>query len=428
MGNSSVNTDSGMPVLAYWRKRLKSKGGFTHLKTAGKDSLPITWLVFADDKRPFSMRMVLGMHLAQIDPVVIVEPAVSVFRTRSISPLKRRSSPIADTKSWHYHPLHFPEKLPGISSIANGLNRWLIQREINRLAPEGSMRIACYDSPSQHYLAGKLGETIGVYLAIDDRTLSVTGEPIEGEVEAEKRLLGKVDKVVCVSEFLAGILETRIPADRSIPIHVLPNGYDNNLFDPNRVLNRPDVLADVPRPVILVAGHVSERIDWDGISAASQARPEWTWLFVGPSDTGIPEKINALERLNRPSSLDKSPRFILKAPIPLEQIPDLISHCDVCAVPYRLNSFTMASSPLKGIEYLAMGAPVLSTRVPSLLRYGTAIQWVEQGSGESYAAALDRLKAEQKIISFFEARRLAVLDDSHEARVQQFRRIVFDKN
>jgi hypothetical protein len=112
----------------------------------------------------------------------------------------------------------------------------------------------------------------------------------------------------------------------------------------------------------------------------------------------------------------------------MEQIPALILHCNACAVPYRLNLFTLASSPLKGIECLAMGAPVLSTKIPALLGYGSAIQWVEEGDGESYARALDNLKIEGRNPEAVEARRSAVSNASHEARIRQFRQIVLKED
>jgi glycosyltransferase involved in cell wall biosynthesis len=370
------------------------------------------------------MRMVLGTRLAESNPVVIIETSVSVRRTGKVPRLKNRLSRIAETEAgWHYHPLHFPEEIPGLSGMMRNVNCFQLQRELDRIIPEGGMRIACYDSPSQYYLAGKLGEYLSVYLAVDDRTRTVWGEPIPGELEAEKRLLGKVDLAICVSEFLAQTLKERTPEGRSTPVHVLPNGYDERLFNPERNWPMPSVLADVSGPTILVAGHISERIDWDGIVAAAQLRPEWTWLFVGPADEGLHEKIDILDRKEIP----KRRRFVWKPPVSREQMPALISHCDACAVPYRLNRFTMASSPLKGIECLAMGASVLSTRIPGLLRYGSAIQWVEEGNGESYARALDAIAAEQHRPAPAAARRMAVSGDCNEERLRQFRLILEKK-
>ncbi len=384
-----------------------------------------SWLVFASDRHPTSLRSVLGERLAESDPVVMIRPAVSVLRTRSIPSLERRASRIARTEAgWCYYPLHFPERMPGLSRSLKALNRLLLRSELNRFISKGAVRIICYDSPTLYHLVKKLDEHLSIYLAIDDRTRTVWGEPISGELEAEKILLGKVDMVICISEFLAETLKARMPAGRNIPFHILSNGYNERLFDPVKNYEKPGILTDIAKPVILVAGHISERIDWDGIGAAVRARPEWTWLFVGPADRGLPEKIDLLCRSipgPRPSGLS---RLQWIAPVPNEQIPALISHCDACAVPYRLNPFTLASSPLKGIEYLAMGAPTLSTRIPALLPYGAAIQWVEQGNGDSYVQALDKLMIERRDPMAIKARREAVSTDSHEARVRQFRQIV----
>src|SRR5262249_16892788 len=89
-------------------------------------------------------------------------------------------------------------------------------------------------------------------------------------------------------------------------------------------------------------------------------------------------------------------RIILYAPVAHEAIPDWIASCDVCAVPYRLNDFTKASSPLKAVEYLGAGAPVLSTKVPSLTTFGDSIACVREGDGMSYATALDALQLEAR--------------------------------
>jgi glycosyltransferase involved in cell wall biosynthesis len=386
---------------------------------AGANPYPVHWLFFADEKRPMSMRMVMGMRLAETDPVVMIETPASVRRTLRVPRFEERVSRIAGTKAgWHYHPLHFPVRISGFSHAVRHLNLLLLQREMSRISPEGQTRIACFDSPSQHHLAGKLGEQQSIYLAIDDRTRTVYGEPIPGELESEKCLLRKVDRAICVSEFLARALKERMAEEHRIPVHVLPNGYDERLFDPGRSWNRPSVLADLPGPIILIAGHLSERIDWDGIITAARIRPEWVWLFVGPADQGLPEKLESLAKSGN--------RLVWKAPVPMQEMPALIAHCDACAVPYTLNPFTLASSPLKGVEYLAMGAPVLSTRIPALLHYGSAIRWVEQRDGYSYARALDNIKSEQRNPAASKARRMAVSGDSHDVRVRQFRQILVE--
>ena len=363
------------------------------------------------------MRKAIAERLAEREAVVIVEQPVSLVHDRAFMPLSGRCLPFGtEGNSWHYHPMHFPEKLPGVGRIFRALNERFIQREIDKLLPPQMDCIVCYDSPSQYSLVKKFRERLSVYLAIDDRTRTVWGDPISGEAEAESRLLGKVDRVVCVSEPLAKTLKSRTPQGRTPPIFILPNGYDERIFDFPMDYPEPGFLKDVSRPRILIAGHVSERIDWDGIAAASQLRPDWTWIFLGPSDRGMEEKVRSL--------FDS--RAILHPSVPLDSVPAWIQHCDACAVPYCLNEFTKASSPLKAIEYLAMGRPVLSTKIPSLNPYGEVIEWVQEGSGGSYASALDRFVSDGRNESRKQERCNSVRSETWKIKAEQFRGVILN--
>jgi len=378
-----------------------------------------SWIFFAAGANVTSIRRALAERITKAEQVIVVDRPVSVLRDRKALLLKARCNHLLGVEDcWEYRPLHYPERLPGIGRGLKLLNRRHIQRELNQLLLPNAKRIVCYDSPTQEYLAGKLGEDLSIYLAIDDLTITVTGESIKGELDAERKLLPKVHLVICISDVLAQRLRERSPSSEKPPIRVLPNGYDERIFNPNGNYPEPNVLLRIPRPRILVAGHISERIDWDGIIGASQLRTPWTWVFVGPADQGVQEKIQR----------DLGVHGYYHPPIPLTEVPAWISHCDACVVPYRLNPFTRASHPLKAIEYLAMGAVVLSTRIPSLERYDGAIEWVNEGDGESYARALDDLVNQAGNQEIRELRRRAVSGDSWGVRLNQFREIVFNAN
>jgi glycosyltransferase involved in cell wall biosynthesis len=362
------------------------------------------------------MRRALAERFAERESVVIVDQPVSVLQDKKLPEFAKRCERLSGVNvACHYRPIYFPARLPGVGKILNHLNQRLLDRELNLLLPKNGKRIVCYDSPTQNQLVGKLGENLSVYIAIDEKTLTVWGEPIQGEVEAEKRLLSRVDKVVCVSERLAEVLRSRVPCGQTLPIFVLPNGYDERIFDPEKNYPEPSDLAHVSRPRVLVAGHISERIDWEGIRGAVKFRPDWTWVFIGPADAGMVEKINAVggSTFYHPS-------------VSVEEVPAWIRYCDACAVPYRLNPFTRASSPLKAIEYLAMGAPVLSTRIPALKPFGDVIHWVDEGCGNSYALGLDEALSEKTDSIRMEARCTAVSNDSWTRKTETFKALLFN--
>jgi hypothetical protein len=362
------------------------------------------------------MRRALPERLAENGQVIIIDSPVSLLRDRKSPTLKVRWDRLPGIEDCcHYRPLHYPERFPWLGKMLGLLNRYRLLQEIDQLLPDKARRIVCFDSPNQDHLVGKLKEETSIYLAIDDRTLTVTGKPINGELAAEKRLLSKVDKVLCVSETLANVLRSRVPNGRTLSIEALPNGYNERIFDPGKNYLEPLDLTHVPKPRVLVAGHISERIDWEGIKGAVKSRPSWTWVFVGPADAGMVERINTI-----------SGSAFYHPPVPVEEVPAWIRYCDACAVPYRLNPFTRASSPLKAIEFLAMEAPVLSTRIPALQPYGDVIHWIDEGYGESYALGLDEALSEKTDSVRMKARCMAVGNDSWAKKAEAFKALVLN--
>jgi glycosyltransferase involved in cell wall biosynthesis len=375
------------------------------------------WVFFASGAKPTSMRRALAERLAEREAVVIVDRAVSLLRDKKLPAIEKRCQHLSGMKgSWCYQPMHFPERMPGVNKILRRVNRLILQRELNSLLARNGRRIICYDSPTQDHLVGQLGEKLSIYIAVDDLTATVCGVPIRGEIKAEKRLLSRVDKVICVSETLAEVLRSRVPSRRNLPISVIPNGYDERIFDPEKNYPEPSDITHIPRPRIIVSGHISERIDWDGIAGASLLRPNWTWIFLGFIDRGMEEKLRNL----------LGSRAVLHPPIPVNSVPAWIRHSDACAVPYCLNQFTKASHPLKAIEYLAMGKAVLSTKIPSLNAYSKVIEWVQEGRGDSYANALDIFLSDGRNGSRKQERYNSVKNENWKIKAVQFRGVIMN--
>ena len=134
------------------------------------------------DSKLSSLRKALPLRLAESEPVVVVERAVS-HGPPAAAMADARPRPRSGIPPF---PLAGADAGPGRAVAGTECPR--LRRELDRLCPPGP-RYVCYDSPSQAALAGRLNEACTIYLAIDDRTKTVTGEPIPGEEAAERELL-----------------------------------------------------------------------------------------------------------------------------------------------------------------------------------------------------------------------------------------------
>lgn len=379
------------------------------------------WVFFATHAKPNSARRALPARLAAHANAVVVREPISAVREfgKLLSNRPRIVRAPSGGRLVEYHPLHFPTRVPVLGRWIKAYGEARMLQEIKELLPPrtGSAKlVVCYDSPQQFSLVREIGEDVSVYLAIDDRTLTTEGRPIAGELEAERELLGRVDRVVCISEELADTLRMRAPFNKHLPIDVLTNGYDERLFG-SYEWTCPAELGEVPNPRILISGHVSERIDWQGIQGAAELDPAWAWVFLGPADHGMAERITSIAQLSG------APMFWFPA-VPHEQVPAWVAHCDACAVPYRLNAFTRASSPLKAIEYLAVGAPVLSTEIPSLAPFSGEISWVREGDGRTYASALEKLGRDQRSAEAVRRRQSSVGGHDWASKARRLERLL----
>ncbi|MGY1699111.1 glycosyltransferase [Geodermatophilus sp. SYSU D00766] len=166
----------------------------------------------------------------------------------------------------------------------------------------------------------------------------------------EARQLGDADVPIAISPSLA----QRWAAAGYRPL-VLPNGCDPGLRDRVR---GADPAADVrlPRPIAGVVGQLSARLDLRMLECVAETG--LSLLLVGPLDPALlPGRVTAL--LSRPNVQWTGPR-------PFEQLPSYLRVMDVGLTPYARSDFNLASVPLKTLEYLAAGLPVVSTRLPAL--------------------------------------------------------------
>src|SRR5207245_11074015 len=87
---------------------------------------------------------------------------------------------------------------------------------------------------------------------------------------------------------------------------------------------------------------------------AALRHPYWRFSLIGRVES---ESILPLASL---------PNVILKGEVPYAELPKRMGDFDVAVIPFLKIPLTLATNPLKLYEYLSLGIPVVSTRLPEI--------------------------------------------------------------
>jgi len=250
------------------------------------------------------------------------------------------------------------------------LNRWSLLRAIRgrltaldaRLAP-----LLVTGSPPSVCVLGRLGEAGSVYYCMDD-FLHLPGVSAPMLAPLEQRLLARIDITVATAHALT---LSKVP--RSGRTHYLPQGVNYEHFAAPRSV--PVELRDLPRPLIGFAGGVSDCCDFPLLRALARAHPSGTIVLVGPLTAAVDVRRELAE-----------PNIRLLGSRPYADLPAYVQAFDVAVIPYVLNDWTRAVDPLKLLEYLAAGVPVVSTPLPEVEKYRDVIT-IAEADGEAWRVA-----------------------------------------
>jgi glycosyltransferase involved in cell wall biosynthesis len=89
---------------------------------------------------------------------------------------------------------------------------------------------------------------------------------------------------------------------------------------------------------------------------------------------------------------------IAPRPTPVEEIPARLAQAHLGVVPTLRDDFTELLLPVKLLEYVHMGLPVVASRLPVIERYfGDDVLLAEPGDPASIAAAIEGVRAEPEL-------------------------------
>ncbi len=230
------------------------------------------------------------------------------------------------------------------------------------------------------------------------RVLHVTDDFVAGAsllgVDADRTAraldvaLGGADEVLAVTPELAATLETRLARLHrpGVRVQLLPNGCDP----------RPATAAAPGTPVTPgappalggtagVVGQLNDRLDLDLLEAVADAGHPL--LLVGPRG-----RLSA-ENACRLDALVARPTVQWTGAVAHADLPGYLARLRVGLTPYTRSDFNRASDPLKTLEYLAHGIPVVSADLPAARRLDPRVVDVARGPAEFAVAVTRRLGA-----------------------------------
>ncbi len=179
-----------------------------------------------------------------------------------------------------------------------------------------------------------------------------------------------------------------ITVSRPLAQSLLKQGFASTLITPGATVvasaSLSDELDGIKRPRALFSGLISDRIDLDVLQAV--AGTGWSLVLVGGTQPTF-ERHEELERLLVRTNVTQ---LGWRSP---DELHAIAWHCNAGLLPYTLSAFNRASSPLKTMEYLAAGLPVVATALPSVLDLGSPDVHVISGP-EDVSPLLDQLAAE----------------------------------
>ena len=319
----------------------------------------------------------MARQLAAYAPVLYVDPPLSVIHARNdpvlARSMRRPALRMLSPRLARVTPIVNPGPTrAGLRAVAPVLHRRAIRKAVEALGVRPRAVIAaCTDD-----ILDAVPADFRVFYATDDFT---AGSALMGVARswldrAETRQVRKADLIVAISDVLAERWR-----GAGVSTHTIPNGVEAEMYEHcDDAPFPPEVSLSRPRAGFI--GHLSDRIDVRFLEAVADAGIPL--LLVGPRQRTLdsPELERLLAR----------PEVQWVGAKPFEQLPSYLRCMDVGLTPYGDSDFNRASFPLKTLEYLAGGRPVVTTDLPVNAMLDPGLITIENDPA-SFGAAVRRI-------------------------------------
>lgn len=316
----------------------------------------------------------LADALARYVTVLWVDPPISVLTARNhperAASLEGARLRVAAPNVVRLTPLVLPGK---DRALMHRLTTTKLRASIARAARvlHADVRALIATAPNLDPL-GAAHERSSVYWVHDDYASDPDLVGIDAQMLArgQRRLAARADLVLAASPTL---VETFTPLSPTLP-RLFPNACSvPAVTGPDAA---PPSGIELTQPFAIYAGRLGPRVDLNLLIAVADGGAPL--LLVGPRDPGWGGAAF--------DELVARPDVQWCGEVPARDLPAYLASARVGVVPYADRPFNRASFPLKVLEYLAVGLPVVSTPLPAMEWFPA--RWVATTNDASFGAAV----------------------------------------
>lgn len=169
------------------------------------------------------------------------------------------------------------------------------------------------------------------------------------DINVEKYIVNHADIVCAVSKPLREKMQQY--TNRKL-INLSPNALDSILLPTNQGFTRRKKSSE---KIVGYIGHLTEAwFDWEAIIEIAKLEKEWKFEIVGHS---------------LPKNMNLPPNIAYLGPKKPSEFIEISKKWTTAIIPFRISKLADGVDPIKVYEYLALGLPVVSFRMPQIHDY-----------------------------------------------------------